>query len=99
MYRIGTESLDPEITELFYVHPITGELVVLRALDFEALNKSDATFTLTVEAVDMEGAMPPGVASVTVRIMVGLSRGPNGRRAKFVPLQSTLDEKESTCAS
>ncbi|XP_078793598.1 protocadherin-15 isoform X3 [Oryzias latipes] len=69
MYRIGTESLDPEITELFYVHPITGELVVLRALDFEALNKSDATFTLTVEAVDMEGAMPPGVASVTVRIM------------------------------
>uniref|UniRef100_A0A3P9H4I9 Cadherin domain-containing protein n=1 Tax=Oryzias latipes TaxID=8090 RepID=A0A3P9H4I9_ORYLA len=54
-YRIGTESLDPEITELFHVHPITGELVVLRGLDFEALNKSDATFTLTVEAVDMEG--------------------------------------------
>uniref|UniRef100_A0A8C7YXA6 Protocadherin-15 n=1 Tax=Oryzias sinensis TaxID=183150 RepID=A0A8C7YXA6_9TELE len=68
-YRIGTESLDPEITELFHVHPITGELVVLRGLDFEALNKSDATFTLTVEAVDMEGAMPPGLASVTVRIM------------------------------
>uniref|UniRef100_A0A3P9JH56 Protocadherin-15 n=1 Tax=Oryzias latipes TaxID=8090 RepID=A0A3P9JH56_ORYLA len=68
-YRIGTESLDPEITELFHVHPITGELVVLRGLDFEALDKSDATFTLTVEAVDMEGAMPPGLASVTVRIM------------------------------
>uniref|UniRef100_A0A3B3DZX9 Protocadherin-15 n=1 Tax=Oryzias melastigma TaxID=30732 RepID=A0A3B3DZX9_ORYME len=68
-YRIGTESLDPEITKLFRVHPITGELAVLRVLDFEALNKSDATFTFTVEAVDTEGAMPPGLASVAVRVM------------------------------
>lgn len=39
-------------------------------LDFEALADPEPTYTFTVEAVDAEGTMPPGLASVTVRITV-----------------------------
>uniref|UniRef100_A0AAQ6ANT5 Protocadherin-15 n=1 Tax=Amphiprion ocellaris TaxID=80972 RepID=A0AAQ6ANT5_AMPOC len=68
-YRIRTEGLDQEIIRLFRINPITGELSVLKVLDFEALNDSEPTYTFTVEAFDTEGIMPPGLASVTVRIM------------------------------
>lgn len=54
---------------------MTGELSVLKVLDYEALTDSEATYTFTVEAVDTEGTMPPGLASVTVRIMVGVCVG------------------------
>lgn len=51
---------------------MTGELSVLKVLDFEALTGSEPVYTFTVEAVDTVGTMPPGLASVTVRIMVGV---------------------------
>ncbi len=72
-YRIRTEGSDQKIARLFHVNPATGELSVLKVLDFEALTDSDPTYTFTVEAVDREGTMPPGLAAVTVRIMVGVS--------------------------
>ncbi|XP_041830365.1 protocadherin-15-like isoform X2 [Melanotaenia boesemani] len=68
-YRIRTEGLDPEIAQLFHVDPMTGELSVLKVLDYEALNDAEPLYTFTVEAADTEGTMPPGLASVTVRIM------------------------------
>ncbi|XP_068611043.1 protocadherin-15-like [Brachionichthys hirsutus] len=67
-YHIRTEGLDPEIIQLFRVDAITGELSVLKILDYEALADSDPTYTFTVEAADAEGTMMPGLASVTVRI-------------------------------
>lgn len=51
---------------------MTGELSVLKGLDFEALTDSDPTYMFTVEALDTDGTMPPGLASVTVRIMVSV---------------------------
>uniref|UniRef100_A0A3B4X184 Protocadherin-15 n=1 Tax=Seriola lalandi dorsalis TaxID=1841481 RepID=A0A3B4X184_SERLL len=69
-YRIRAEGADQEIIELFHVDPVTGELSVLKVLDYEALTDSEPTYTFTVEASDREGTMPPGLASVTVKIMV-----------------------------
>uniref|UniRef100_A0A3B4WXT6 Protocadherin-15 n=1 Tax=Seriola lalandi dorsalis TaxID=1841481 RepID=A0A3B4WXT6_SERLL len=68
-YRIRAEGADQEIIELFHVDPVTGELSVLKVLDYEALTDSEPTYTFTVEASDREGTMPPGLASVTVKIM------------------------------
>ncbi|KAM7370799.1 hypothetical protein PAMP_010319 [Pampus punctatissimus] len=68
-YRIRTEGSDEEIVQLFHTDPVTGELSVLKVLDYEALTDSEATYTFTVEALDTKGTMPPGLASVTVRIM------------------------------
>uniref|UniRef100_H3DNK1 Protocadherin-15 n=1 Tax=Tetraodon nigroviridis TaxID=99883 RepID=H3DNK1_TETNG len=68
-YRIRSEGVDPEILQLFYLNPGTGELSVLKVLDYEAFNESDPKYTFTVEATDAGGTMPPGLASVTVRIM------------------------------
>uniref|UniRef100_A0AAX7SJT2 Protocadherin-15 n=1 Tax=Astatotilapia calliptera TaxID=8154 RepID=A0AAX7SJT2_ASTCA len=69
-YRIRTEGSDQDITQLFHIDSRTGELSVLKVLDFEALSESEPTYTFTVEALDTKGNMPPGLASVTVRIMV-----------------------------
>ncbi|XP_053270320.1 protocadherin-15 [Pleuronectes platessa] len=69
-YRIRSEGLDPEITRLFHIDPGTGELSVRKVLDYEALKDSEATYMFTVEALDREGTMPPGLASVTVTIIV-----------------------------
>uniref|UniRef100_A0A4W6E7D7 Protocadherin-15 n=1 Tax=Lates calcarifer TaxID=8187 RepID=A0A4W6E7D7_LATCA len=69
-YQIRTEGSDREILQLFHIDPVTGELTVLKALDYESLTDSEPTYTFTVEALDREGTMPPGLASVTVRIMV-----------------------------
>ncbi|XP_038136514.1 protocadherin-15-like isoform X4 [Cyprinodon tularosa] len=68
-YRIRAESLDPDVKRLFHIDPVTGELSVLNVLDFEALAASEPSYTFTVEAVDVEGTMPPGLALVTVRIL------------------------------
>uniref|UniRef100_A0A3Q3WTS8 Protocadherin-15 n=1 Tax=Mola mola TaxID=94237 RepID=A0A3Q3WTS8_MOLML len=68
-YRIRAEGSDPEIAELFRIDPATGELSVVKVLDYETLTDSEPAYTFTVEAMDAEGTMPPGLASVTVRIM------------------------------
>ncbi|XP_040905746.1 protocadherin-15a [Toxotes jaculatrix] len=65
-YRIKTESA----RQLFSLNPVTGELAVLQTLDFEDLAAMGmgASYTFQVEAVDQGGVMPPGQATVTVRI-------------------------------
>uniref|UniRef100_A0A8C2ZG60 Protocadherin-15 n=1 Tax=Cyclopterus lumpus TaxID=8103 RepID=A0A8C2ZG60_CYCLU len=65
-YRIKTESA----RLLFSLNPVTGELAVLQTLDFEDLAAMGmgASFTFQVEAVDQGGVVPPGQATVTVRI-------------------------------
>ncbi|KAM9715616.1 protocadherin-15-like [Menidia menidia] len=68
-YQIRTEDLDTEIVQLFHINPVTGELTLLRVLDYETLSDPEPSYTFIVEAVDTEGTMPPGLASVTVRIM------------------------------
>uniref|UniRef100_A0A673ZWA1 Protocadherin-related 15a n=1 Tax=Salmo trutta TaxID=8032 RepID=A0A673ZWA1_SALTR len=65
-YRIKSA----EARKLFSVNPITGELLVLQTLDFEDLASMGmgTNYTFQVEAVDQAGTMPPGEATVTVRI-------------------------------
>uniref|UniRef100_A0A3B4UH48 Protocadherin-15 n=1 Tax=Seriola dumerili TaxID=41447 RepID=A0A3B4UH48_SERDU len=67
-YRVKTESA----RQLFSLNPVTGELAVLQTLDFEDLAAMGmgASYTFQVEAVDQRGVMPPGQATVTVRITV-----------------------------
>lgn len=64
--------MHPEILQLFHLNPATGELSALKVLDYEGFSQSDPSYTFTVEAVDSGGTMPPGLASVTVRITVGV---------------------------
>ncbi|XP_072312351.1 protocadherin-15b [Eucyclogobius newberryi] len=66
-YQIRTEGSDPGVQELFRVNPRSGELSVRRVLDYEELTVS--TYSFIVEALDSNGTMPPGLASVTVTIM------------------------------
>ncbi|XP_067344943.1 protocadherin-15-like [Channa argus] len=68
-YRIRSDGLDREIIQLFHIDPRTGELSVLKVLDYEALIDKEHTYTFIVEALDVKGNMPPGLASVTVKIM------------------------------
>uniref|UniRef100_A0A7N6F8P6 Cadherin domain-containing protein n=1 Tax=Anabas testudineus TaxID=64144 RepID=A0A7N6F8P6_ANATE len=65
-YRIKTESA----RQLFSLNAVTGELAVLQTLDFEGLAAMGMgpSYTFQVEAVDQGGVMPPGQATVTVRI-------------------------------
>ncbi|XP_058242226.1 protocadherin-15a [Hemibagrus wyckioides] len=63
-YRIRTEAA----RQLFAVDRITGALSVLQSMDFEALGRDGANYTFQVEALDYEGVLPPGIATVTVRI-------------------------------
>lgn len=65
-YRIRTEAA----RQLFAVDRITGALSVLQSLDFEALGRDGANYTFQVEALDYESVLSPGIATVTVRIMV-----------------------------
>ncbi|XP_062851242.1 protocadherin-15a [Trichomycterus rosablanca] len=64
-YRIRTESAQ----QLFALDRITGALLLLQALDFEALGRDSTNYTFQVEALDYEGVLSPGLATVTVRIM------------------------------
>ncbi|XP_017286287.1 protocadherin-15 isoform X5 [Kryptolebias marmoratus] len=65
-YRIKTESA----MQLFSLNLITGELALLQILDFEGLAAMGmgTSYTFQVEAVDQGGIMPPGQATVTIRI-------------------------------
>ncbi|KAI7805139.1 putative protocadherin-related 15a [Triplophysa rosa] len=62
-YRIKTEAA----RQLFAVNRLTGAVSVLQALDFEDL-AGNSTYTFEVEALDHGGTLPPGTATVIVRI-------------------------------
>ncbi|XP_056617163.1 protocadherin-15a [Triplophysa dalaica] len=62
-YRIKTEAA----RQLFAVNRLTGNVSVLQALDFEDL-AGNGTYTFEVEALDHGGTLPPGTATVIVRI-------------------------------
>nr|XP_023686709.1 protocadherin-15 isoform X2 [Paramormyrops kingsleyae] len=64
-YRIRTV----EARQLFSIDPLTGHLSLLKILDFEDLASSGATYTFVVEAADVGGNMPPGLATVTIKIL------------------------------
>ncbi|XP_054546649.1 protocadherin-15 isoform X3 [Talpa occidentalis] len=61
-YRIRS----PEVKHIFALHPFTGELSLLRSLDYESFPDQQATITFLVEAFDIYGTMPPGIATVTI---------------------------------
>lgn len=65
-YRIRS----PEVKHIFALHPFTGELSLLRSLDYEAFPPQEASITFLVEAFDIYGTMPPGIATVTVIVKV-----------------------------
>lgn len=65
-YRIKTEAA----RQLFSVNRLTGTVSVLLALDFENLAAGNSTYTFEVEALDHGGVLPPGTATVVVRITV-----------------------------
>ncbi|KAF7668920.1 hypothetical protein LDENG_00276180 [Lucifuga dentata] len=68
-YQIRAEGSDQDVIQLFHIHPTTGELSVLKVLDYETLAKPEPTYTFIVEVLDSGGIMPPGLAAVTVKIM------------------------------
>ncbi|XP_061491337.1 protocadherin-15 isoform X4 [Rhineura floridana] len=57
-----------EVLQFFSLNKFTGDLSLIKSLDFESFSGTDATFTFLVEAFDIGGTMPPGLATVTVRI-------------------------------
>ncbi|XP_073209786.1 protocadherin-15 isoform X5 [Lepidochelys kempii] len=63
-YRIRTQEALP----FFSLNKFTGELSLLKSLDYESFSGTEATFTFLVEAFDSGGTMPPGLATVTVRV-------------------------------
>lgn len=65
-YRIGS----PEVKHLFAIHPFTGVLSLLTSLDYESFPDQEASITFLVEAFDIYGTMPPGIATVTVIVKV-----------------------------
>lgn len=83
-YRIKTEAA----RQLFAVNRLTGAVSVLQALDFEDL-AGNSTYTFEVEALDHGGTLPPGTATVVVRITVRLIKAPS------VPLKLSLLSRRS----
>lgn len=65
-YRIRS----PEVKHFFALHPFSGELSLLRSLDYESFPDQEASITFLVEAFDIYGTMPPGIATVTVIVKV-----------------------------
>ncbi|XP_009950970.1 PREDICTED: protocadherin-15, partial [Leptosomus discolor] len=63
-YRIRTQ----EALQYFALNKYTGELSLLKSLDYESFSDTEATFTFLVEAFDSKGTMPPGLATVTVKV-------------------------------
>ncbi|XP_067996482.1 protocadherin-15 [Melanerpes formicivorus] len=63
-YRIRTQ----EALQYFALDKHTGELSLVSSLDYESFSDTEATFTFLVEAFDRKGTMPPGLATVTVRV-------------------------------
>ncbi|KAK6293627.1 hypothetical protein J4Q44_G00359530 [Coregonus suidteri] len=90
-YRIKSA----EARKLFSVNPISGDLSVLQTLDFEDLASMGmgTNYTFQVEAVDQEGTMPPGEATVTVRITDMNDFSPVFRQALYKGLVAPNAEK------
>uniref|UniRef100_A0A803VJH8 Protocadherin-15 n=1 Tax=Ficedula albicollis TaxID=59894 RepID=A0A803VJH8_FICAL len=63
-YQIRTE----EARQYFSLNKHTGELSLRKSLDYESFSDTEAAFTFLVEAFDSKGTMPPGLATVTVRV-------------------------------
>lgn len=63
-YRIRSQ----EILQLFTINSSSGELSLLKPLDFESFTGKEAVYVFLVEAFDAAGSMPPGIATVTVRV-------------------------------
>uniref|UniRef100_A0A8C5UJI8 Protocadherin-15 n=1 Tax=Malurus cyaneus samueli TaxID=2593467 RepID=A0A8C5UJI8_9PASS len=63
-YRIRTE----EARHYFALDKHTGQLSLRKSLDYESFADTEATITFLVEAFDRKGTMPPGLATVTVRV-------------------------------
>lgn len=78
-YRIKTEAA----RQLFAVNRLTGAVSVLQALDFEDLAAGNSTYTFEVEALDHGGVLPPGTATVIVRITVSQWKVPSQSSATF----------------
>ncbi|XP_028585479.1 protocadherin-15 isoform X1 [Podarcis muralis] len=57
-----------EALQYFSLNRFNGDLSLIKSLDFESFPDPDAAFTFLVEAFDIGGTMPPGLATVTVRI-------------------------------
>ncbi|XP_054378551.2 protocadherin-15 isoform X5 [Pongo abelii] len=64
--NVSYQIRSPEVKHFFALHPFTGELSLLRSLDYEAFPDQEASITFLVEAFDIYGTMPPGIATVTV---------------------------------
>ncbi|XP_069609642.1 protocadherin-15 [Ranitomeya imitator] len=64
-YRIRT----PEVLQLFQINSSSGEISLLKPLDYESFAGKEAVYVFLVEAFDAMGSMPPGIATVTVRVM------------------------------
>uniref|UniRef100_A0A3Q3JPT7 Protocadherin-15 n=1 Tax=Monopterus albus TaxID=43700 RepID=A0A3Q3JPT7_MONAL len=90
-YWIRTESA----RQLFSLNAITGELFVLQALDFESLAAMGmgTSYTFQVEAVDQVGVMPPGQATVTVRVTDMNDFAPVFSRALYLGMVAPNAEK------
>ncbi|XP_038599301.1 protocadherin-15 [Tachyglossus aculeatus] len=63
-YRIRSS----EVKHYFALDPFSGELSLLKSLDYESFPDPEATLTFLVEAFDIGGTMPPGLATVTVMV-------------------------------
>ncbi|XP_056385985.1 protocadherin-15 [Hyla sarda] len=63
-YRIRSQ----EVLQLFQMNSSTGELSLLKPLDYESFTGKEAVYVFLVEAFDAMGSMPPGIATVTVRV-------------------------------
>ncbi|KAG1963244.1 protocadherin-15, partial [Pimephales promelas] len=88
-YRIKTEAA----RQLFSVNRLTGAVSVLQALDFEDLEAGNSTYTFEVEALDHGGVLPPGTATVIVRITDMNDFSPVFRQALYKGLVAPNAEK------
>lgn len=88
-YRIKTEAA----RQLFAVNRLTGAVSVLQALDFEDLATGNSTYTFEVEALDHGGVLPPGTATVIIRITDMNDFSPVFRQALYKGLVAPNAEK------
>ncbi|KAK2897019.1 hypothetical protein Q8A67_011507 [Cirrhinus molitorella] len=88
-YRIKTEAA----RQLFAVNRLTGAVSVLQALDFEDLAAGNSTYTFEVEALDHGGVLPPGTATVIVRITDMNDFSPVFRQALYKGMVAPNAEK------
>ncbi|XP_026133814.1 protocadherin-15-like isoform X3 [Carassius auratus] len=88
-YRIKTEAAQ----QLFTVNRLTGAVSVLQALDFEDLAAGNSTYTFEVQALDHGGVLPPGMATVIVRITDMNDFSPVFRQALYKGLVAPNAEK------